>query len=309
MAKSYRAIALAVLACFSTPLSGRAAQLRFESGSAYLGSFSTLDPLDSAVSPAGIAVRIRADRDWRLEIRFREPLRRTADGLALPTARAPRGAAQPIISLEPHVVLLGSGSRESGEVFREWRELPKAIEAYLDRGDPPGTYQGTLLARLLDTSGAPLTDYVSMSIQFDIARWVEIVDHDVPDFSVAVRDEVLDAESPIAAVRLASNTSWTLFVSGEQKPEPRKKKDGGLALSSLSACAPTEGQGGWRLLKSACVPLGAEPQALIAGDAPPPFSVSNQEIPIVVRHRTAHSVPAGAYGAAVRFTARIGQPP
>lgn len=231
------------------------------------------------------------------------------DGLALPHARPPRGAVIQLISLEPHVVLLGGGSRDNVEQLRELRELPKAVEAYLERGDPPGIYQGTLLARLLDTSGAPLTAYVSMSIQFEVARWVEIVDHDVPDFSVAVRDEVLDAESPLAAVRLVSNTSWTLFVSGERKPESRKKRDDGFALSSLSACAPTDGAGSWRLLESACVPLGAEPRALIAGEAPPPFTVSNQEIPIVVRYRTPRSIPAGAYGAAVRFTARIGMPP
>lgn len=145
MANWLRAIALAVLACVSTPGLGRAAQLRFEPGFAYLGSFSTLDPLDSALSPGKISVRIQADRAWRLEIRFREPLRRTADGLALPTARTHGAAgsiATSIFSLQPHVVLSGSGSREPGEVFREWGELTKAVEDYLERGDPRGPTRG-----------------------------------------------------------------------------------------------------------------------------------------------------------------------
>ena len=74
-------------------------------------------------------------------------------------------------------------------------------------------------------------------------------------------------------------------------------------------CALTEGQARWKLLGAGCVPLGSEPQSFIAGDAPQPFSISNEEIPVVIRFQTKHAVPAGVYGAAVRFTARVGQSP
>ena len=307
MAKPLRAFLLAAI-CVSTPCSGRAAELRFEPSSAHLGSFSTLNPLESAVSPAKISVRIQADRPWRLEVRLREPLRRIDDRLALPTTRVRNSPAisAPTFTLEPRVIMSGPGTRGSAEVL-EWRDLAKAVEAYLELADPPGTYQGTLVGRLLDSSGAPLTGPVSMSIQFDVARWVEIVDDDVPEFSVAVGDETIDSESPMAAVRLISNTSWTLFISGDPARPPHKAV--ALAPGTLTACAPIDGPGGWRPLKSGCAPLGVEPVALVTGEAPPPFSVSNQEIPIVVRYRTARSVPAGAYGAAVRFTAKIGVPP
>lgn len=303
------AITLVTLACVSLPRSASTAQLRFVPGFAHLGTFSTLDPLDSAVSPGGISVGILSDEDWRLEVRMREPLRRTADGLALPTDRAPGAsvsAPSPIFSMEPHVVLSGTRSSESGEVLRDWRGLAEALEGYLNRGDPPGTYEGTLLGRLLDPSGSPLTDYASLSVQFDIAPWVQIVDHDLPDFSVPVLDGALEGESPTAAVRLVSNSSWTLLVSGGQGPGPRNQ---GIAFDSggLSACALTEGQAGWRLQSPGCVQLGPEPQSLIVGDAPQPFTVSIEEIPVVIRFRTGQAVPAGAYGAAVRFTARVGQ--
>ena len=307
-------VSLAVLVWATSslpPRSAIAAQLRFEPGSGYLGSFSTLDPLESDVAPGRISVRVQSDVDWRLEVRMREPLRRTADGLVLPTERAPgaRGAGpSPIFSLEPHVALSGPASRGSDSVLRDWHELAKALEDYLDRNDPPGTYEGTLLGRLLDSSGDPLTDYVALSIQFDIAPWVEIVDHDVPDFSVPVTDGALEGESPTAAVRLVSNSSWTLLVSGGQEPGPRNHGIG-FDPGGLSACALTEGQARWRLLRPGCVPLGPEPQAFIAGDAPRPFSLSNEEIPVVIRFRTAQAIPAGAYGATVRFTARVGQSP
>ena len=303
-------ITLAVLVCASLPRSASTAQLRFEPGYAHLGSFSTLDPLDSDVSPGRISVGIQSDGDWRLEVRMREPLRRIADGLALPTDRAPGSGVSepsPIFSLEPHVVLSGPGSSDSSEVLHDWRELAKALEEYLDRGDPPGTYEGTLVARLVDPSGSPLTDYVSLSIRFDLEPWVQIVDRDAPDISVPVLGGALEGESPAAAVRLMSNSSWTLLVSGGQESESRNH---GIALDGgLSACALTEGQTRWRLLRPGCVPLGPEPQSFIAGEAPQPFSVSNDEIPVVIRFRTERAVPAGAYRAAVRFTAKVGQSP
>ena len=305
------AITLIVFVCASFPQPASAAQLRFEPAFAYLGTFSTLDPLNSDASPGRISLGIQADGDWRLEVRMREPLRRTSDGLALPTDRAPGASVSvpsPVFSLEPHVVLSGPGSSESGEVLHDWRELAKALEGYLDRGDPPGTYEGTLLGRLLDPSGAALTEYVSMSVQFDIAPWVQIVDHDVPDFSVPVLDGALEGESPTATVRLVSNSSWTLLVSGGLERESRSQ---GIAFDpdGLSACALTEGQARWRVLRPGCVPLGPEPQSFIVGDAPQPFSVSNEEIPVVIRFRTEQAVPAGAYGAAVSFTAKVGQSP
>ena len=311
MTRPLLAITFAIFACVSFPRFASATQLRFEPGTAYLGTFSTLDPLDSDVSLGRVSVGIQSGEDWRLEIRLREPLRRTADGLTLPTDRAPGSSGSvppPIFSPGPHIVLSGSASSESGGGVRDWLEVAKALEEYLDRGDPPGTYEGTLLGRLLDSSGSPLTEYVSLSIQFDIAPWVQIVDHDIPDFSVPVLDGALEGESPTAAVRLVSNSSWVLLVSGGQGPEPRNQ---GIAFDpgGLSVCALTEGQARWKLLGAGCVPLGSEPQSFIAGDAPQPFSISNEEIPVVIRFQTKHAVPAGVYGAAVRFTARVGQSP
>ena len=199
---------LAVLALASFPRSASTAQLRFEPGTAYLGSFSTLDHLDSDVVPGGVSVGVISDGDWRLEVGMRSPLRRTADGLTLPTDRAtgrPGTAESPIFSLEPRIVMSGSATGE--EALRDWRELARALEAYLDRADPPGRYEGTLFGRLLDSSGTPVTDYVSLSIQFDIAPWVQIVDRRVPDFTVPVLDGAHQGTSATESVRLVSNSS------------------------------------------------------------------------------------------------------
>jgi hypothetical protein len=305
------AIALALLAGASPPRSASAASLGFEPAFAFLGAFNTLDPLDSDTPPGRTSIMIQSDQDWRLEVRLKEPLRRTADGLQLPVTRAPAGrgsAAARILSLTPHVVLSGSGSGRNDPSVYDWHGLTMALEQYLERGDPPGTYEGTLLARLLDTAGSPITDEVAVTFQFEISRWVEIVGRDLPDIQVPVTDGALDGESAPAAVTLTSNTSWTLLVATRRGPG-RGRRGREFDVGTLAACVPGNGSGGrWRAIEPGCLVLGTDPAAFIAGDAPPPFTLSTEEIPVVIRFHADRMVPAGTYGAALRFTARVGDP-
>ncbi len=301
---------LAVLAFVAFPRLASAAELRFEPGVAYLGSFSTLDPLDSDVSRDGISVELQSDADWRLEVRMTSPPHRTADGLALAPNRAPgsRSSSRPPgFSLEPQILMFGQGANRSGEVRRDWRGLARALEDYLDRGDPPGSYEVTLAGRLLDAAGGPLTDYTSLSIRFDVVPWVQIVDRRIPDFAVMVLDGALEGVSPSQTVRLVSNSSWSLLVSGGQEVEARAPKCV-VHPGELSACAQADGQTRWRPFGPGYVPLGQEPQSLVVGDAPEPFSVADEIVPIVIRFHTENFIPAGRYGAALCFTARVGQP-
>ncbi|HVP15093.1 MAG TPA: hypothetical protein VMS88_06090 [Terriglobales bacterium] len=301
--------AFALLAAAPGP-SAVAAELTWTPGFAYLGSFSTLDPLDTKVIPAQTAFHVRSDVDWQLEIRLGGPFRRTADGLTLPLERVPEGHPTVpawIRGRVPFIAATGSGSPELRDLTHDWNEVTTALGDYLERGDPPGTYEGTLLTRLLGSSGEPSTDFVPVTIQFDVEPWVEIVRQDLPDFHVVLPDGLLDGASEEAVLSITSNSSWWLTVSGEQAGRPVQAT--GFDVERLSLCvAAGSGLGSWRLLGPECQPVGMDPRPFVAGDAPQPFTVATGEIPVAMRFQTDQAIRAGTYGATVRFSAKVGTP-
>ncbi len=282
---------------------GQAPELVIEPDFMYLGSFSTFDALGSDIYAGTSTMSVLSSEPWQVEVVLEGPIHRTMDGLELPLARIADthpGVPAGVIDLQPYVYESGSGSADWYVMDGDWLELASGLEAYLDPGDPPGTYEVTMVARLLDAGGLPTTDYVTSTLQFDVQPWVSLEDV-LPDSYVGVPEGEFVGESPLTVVRIASNTSWSLAVRGTADLIREGDEDEVLPLTNLSVC--TESVGGERPWRSGCETVQLDPIVLVVSSEPPPFDVSIVEIPVFVRFEGEPPLPWGRYGTSLVFEA------
>ncbi|MFH1689088.1 MAG: hypothetical protein ABIE42_02485 [Candidatus Eisenbacteria bacterium] len=272
----------------------------------HLGSFSTLEPLESDLVSGTTDIVIISTEPWWLEVQVAGPIHRISDGLELPMERVPEaypGIPDEIINLQPYIYNWASGSESPVIISGEWLELSTIVEAYLEPGDPPGTYEAVLFARLLDSDGSPVTGYETLTMQFDVEPWVDLVMTTLPDYEISVPDGTFEGEGDVVLVSLASNTSWVLSVRGTGDLLD-EQGGGAIGVSALSVCGEEVGGGitrrPWR---SGCETVQLSPTALAAGGEPDPFTVSLVEIPIFFRFEGEPPLPAGRYGASLVFEA------
>jgi hypothetical protein len=295
--------ALLALLAWGPAASADPAPLRWTPADVGLGSFSTIEPLECRLSASHATVQVRCDRAWRLELRLREPFRRGSDGLVLaPDRPGAVGPAPAILDLRPWIGATGDGTRRQADF--DWRDLSRALQASLGRGDPPGSYEGTLLTRLLDAaSGEALSEIVPLTVRFEIAPWVRILGQPLPDFEVNVDGR--EGESQPEVLEVVSNAAWRVALAGKRRNDsPGEEAD--FRLDALTACASAGGR--WRCVGPACLTLRADGQEWLAGDAPEPFSLATAEIPVVIRYRGNRILTTGRYGAALRFVASVAGP-
>lgn len=274
----------------------------------YLGSFSTLDPLESDIIPGSTELRFVSVDPWQLELQLEGPIRRTTDGLELPLERLldthPEIPPE-IVNLQPYIHDSGAGSQTARVISGDWLDLAMGLQAYLQPGDPPGTYEATLLARLLDDQGSPVTDHAQVTLEFDIAPWVHFIVKPLPDCEITVPEGGFVGESGIVLVTLGSNSDWILYVYALAD----LVRDGGshtLPVTSLSVCSEEfSSRGGWRPRRSGCETVQMNPIALVVGSGPSPFTVAEEEIPIFVRFESAPPLPAGRYWTSLMFEATV----
>jgi hypothetical protein len=306
-------LALAWAFCFLLASSSPAAATTLEITPAFmnLGSLSTLDPIDNQLMSGTTTISIQSDQDWGFEVRLAGPIRLVGGSLALPLERALEThpiVPPEVLNLEPHVLRSGQGDASTQEFARDWLELQSILQEYLTAGDPPGTYEFTILSRLLDTNGAPLTDLVPLTVQFDILPWVDLAEVQLPDFRIPLADGASEGESWLVPVTLRTNTGWQLLVAG---PGPLPRQDGVIEfdLSKLSACA-EDFSGPSQVIRSGCASLSTEPSLVAEGSAPPPFSVATVDIPLKFRFQGDAVIPVGTYGVEVSFRVRtVVRPP
>lgn len=272
---------------------------------AHFGLVSAHDALDSRLVAGSTSASFTSDVPWRLELRLAAPFRRVADGLALVpwrTQTSPSGAQAWLTNLEPSIVASGPAGDAPQHVALDWAGFERALAAGLEPGDPPGEYEGVLIARLLDGAGAPLGEGAPLTLRFEIARWIELGGLEEAEFRILLPGGADESESEPVMVTLASNSGWTLLVSSLPGTDPRGA-DGRPGPAQLLVCADGNTSSS-RLAAAGCIVPGGTPQVLAAGAAPRAFDVVREEIPVTVRYHTRPAQGAGSYRLALQFKAR-----
>ena len=300
-------LCLAMFLCTSVASAQEPVTISIDPNYHYLGSISTLTSLDSVIVAGTTTITIYSPGPWQLEVQLEGPMSRTSDGLELPLQRLSEthpGIPLEIVNLQPYVIDNGSGASQPFEIDGDWLDLASGLEAYLDQGDPPGTYEITMMSRVLDGDGNPMTGYVHLTMQFDIDRWVSFETSILPDAEISLPEGSVQGESPTILVSLTSNTSWTLTVQGTGDLEMIEGEEV-LALSGLSVCTEDAGGNGERPRRSGCETVQVDPVVLVEGEAPPPFMVALEEIPVFLRYVGAPPLPSGRFGTSLLFEALV----
>jgi hypothetical protein len=299
-------LCLAMILCTSIASSQEPVTISIDPSFHYLGSISTLSSLDSVLVAGTTTMTIYSPGPWQLEVQLEGPMSRTSDGLELPLQRLSEthpGIPLEIVNLQPYVIDNGSGASQPFEIDGDWLDLASGLEAYLDQGDPPGTYEITMLSRVLDGDGNPMTDYVPLTMQFDIDSWVSFETSVLPDAEISLPEGSVQGESPTILVSLTSNTSWTLTVEGTGDLEMIEGEEV-LSLDGLSICTEDTGNGE-RPRRSGCEAVQVDPVVLVEGEAPPPFMVAVEEIPVFLTYEGSPPLPSGRFGTSLLFEALV----
>lgn len=277
-------------------------EIRVSPSRFYVGSFSTIEPLQSDLIPGSTVVSLSVPDSWKLEILLEGPPRRTTDGLGLPLARLQEtnpDVPPEFANLQSYVYNEGHGDDDWIDITGDWLDLAAGLETYLQPGDPAGSYEATLLLRLLDGDGNPTTDRVSMTMEFDIKPWVVFSTSVLPACEVHVVEGEFQGESAIVLVSVASNTAWSLSVRGTG--DLVSESGGALPMAALSVCTEESGGGVWRPWRSECEVVQPNAVTLVVGDEPEPFLVTYEEIPVFLRFEGEPPLSAGRYGTSLEF--------
>jgi len=302
-----RGLALAAVALLlAVPAPAQEPTVEFDPPFFYIGSFSTLMPLQSDMLSGVTVLRVLSDVSWQLELILEGPIRRTLDGLELPLSRIAVVHPQvpnEVANLQPYIHTKRAGSEIPYEVEADWVRLATGLQAYLDLEDPPGTYELTVLARLLDLDGAPLTGYASCTLQFDVEPWISFSSMPLPACEVQVPDGGYAGESQTVVLSLITNSSWRILVHAQAD---LIGLDGGVVVpvDVLSACVVDIGKE-WRPQRSECETIQNGPVVLVVGEQPQPFSVTVQQIPVYLTYSGVELLGAGWYGTSLVFEAEV----
>ncbi len=300
-------LCLAMILCTSVASAQEPVTISVDPSYHYLGSISTLSSLDSVLVAGTATMTIYSQEPWQLEVQLEGPMSRTSDGLELPLQRLSEthpGIPLEIVNLQPYIMDNGSGASQPFEIDGDWLDLASGLEAYLDPGDPPGTYEITMMSRVLDGDGNPVTDYVPLTMQFDIDRWVSFETSILPDAEISLPEGSVQGESPTVLVSLSSNTSWTLTAQGTGDLEMIGGEEM-LSLDGLSVCTEETGGNRERPRRSECVAVQVDPVVLVEGEAPLPFTVAVEEIPVFLTYEGAPPLPSGRFGTSLLFEALV----
>lgn len=299
-------VVVVLLAVLAAPVPAQEPTVEFQPAFFYIGNFSTLLPLESDMLSGTTVLRVLSDVSWQLELILEGPVRRTRDGLELPLSRV--AVVHPevpneVVNLQPYIYTTRAGSEIPYEVEADWLRLATGLQAYLQIEDPPGTYELTVLARLLDPAGAPLTGYASCTLQFDLEPWVRFSPMALPACEVQVPDGGFMGESQTVMLNLLSNSSWRISVHAQSDLIGLEGGDV-VPIDVLSACVVDDGKE-WRPQRSECETIQNGPVVLVVGEEPIPFTLAVQQIPVYLSFSGSEPLGAGWYGSSLVFEAEI----
>jgi hypothetical protein len=168
----------------------------------------------------------------------------------------------------------------------------------------PGLYATTLVARLVDFEGEALTEGVSITVQFEVSRWVH-VSPDIPEIRMTFRDGDWDVFNVYDAttVRVEGNDAWQLRAAhlGDVVSEEGLT---GLPPVTLAVYVPeADLEPGLDAASSGSVGLGSDPVTIVSGYPESPSSGLFTEIPVFVRLDSDQPLPAGRYRMTLVFEA------
>jgi hypothetical protein len=309
--------ALAFLICIAVPCGARAenppASLEVEPVFCDLGYLSLDTPLDSEIRAGTTHLRVVSSVDWQIEILMPAAPRRLDNGgqtLGVRHPVPPTLIPEGLFSLQPCVVAAGRSSDHPQQIKLDWREVASALERILDPLTPPGTYQASLLVRLIDGQGRSLADCLTTTVQFDIAGWVRMSE-EIPPVEMNLDGASLVGEvfiSNVTSILMTGNTAWQLSVAqaGEMVSEDGRTE---IPRASLTVSVPREIPGG----ESKVVPPGSlgvdgDLVTVYIEDSAPDPDGNFAEIPVVVRLDSDEPLPAGRYRLTLVFEARAQEP-
>jgi hypothetical protein len=251
--------------------------------------------------------------DWQIEILMPVAPRRVDDSgqpLGLRRPIPPSPIPEGLFALRPCIVAAGPPSERWHELEVDWREVGSALERILDPLTPPGTYQASLLARLVDREGRALTDCVGATVRFDIAGWVRMSE-EIPPVEITFDGGDLVGqvfESCVTSILMTGNTAWQLDVA---QAGMLTSEDGQTEIprASFTVSVPRAGPGDEsQAAQPGTLALDGNPLTIYAEDSAPSGDEGFLEIPVVVRVDSDEPLPAGRYRLTLVFEARAQEP-
>jgi hypothetical protein len=270
-----------------------------------LGQFSAADPIQNGLLPGETTVSIQSSEPWELFVTLQEPVRRLSDGLELPLERIQEIFADvppQLMNFAPARFDYGPGSTELQEWHYDWQLVQMRLVEFLVRSDPPGIFRTVLQLDLLARDGAQLAQPIQVVFEFEILPWVLI---SLPDYDLicSVSDEG-DAFSEPYPVHVSSNAQWDMQVTCSENLSDIDS-DRFAELSRLSWMI---WQGAdWESMLPDFVPVLTTPQLAAHGNAPPPFTIFEADIPIQTHFDNMGFLYSGNFGTDFTFNIQCGE--
>jgi hypothetical protein len=278
------------------------AQYAFEvvPGTISLGAFTGENPSDCILNPGTTTASIVSPDPWQVVVRLAQPVRRLEDNLELPLERGQQlfpDLPAAFFSSLPVQLDYGPGGNDVQTLSYGWQLLQMRLMQYLERGDPPGLYQGMLQFDLQSRDGTTLADPVFVTLELEVQPQVAIeITEANPGIMVDHAGDPTDTEPLVIIVR--ANCAWELHVYclGDILRE-----DGEFTYHPPRLWWQIPESSEWETAAPAYLPATTAPMLVARGDAPPPFDNGEVDIPFQVRVETDRITDATGYTCDLRF--------